>query len=1065
MPSDRTMVILALIALMHIKSLPGAYTLKSLSYFVKNRNLTEPSQGLLEPYRYNSRVWFDDMDLNVHLNNSSYNKMMDYARLDLCTRIFPGWQTRHKFDMLLAQTVLFFKAEIPPFSKYTVTTRVFAWDDKWIWMQSRFSIKRKTPRKEREAIKQANQASMTNAIGEPIKDEDVVVEEEEDEDDIDPIEAKANRHSAAAITHESFLSGSPEMPDKLCAIAYARMVAKHPKGKTIGPEALFAKMGHKEAYPGQWEEYRTFGLSLIEGMMKIGDPTLDARGPSAVSSRRLVNTFDNISRECRHISDLSDGIVLFEVAANIDPKWFKLIRSADMGDNWVHKYNNLKKLYKLITRYLEERLGQSLVNLDPPNLNAIAKDGDEFEVLKLCELVIAIAVQCERNNTYIQKIQSLPQESQHALMLSLEQTIGTLSGGPAEVEEVDMNQEIEQLKQERNELERGNQSLVAEFAVMNRKYDEILTENEELKQRIRDLEKASAHATQSGRSDFMMRTEIDHLRQDLQKSEERRQEQENVISTQLRAIADFSRAEVELMAKAEEAVRLKDKLDEYKHAIDKLQKTENVIEKYKKKLEEGVDLRRQIKVIEEQNQDLLERNKEIEEEYRKVLAFKTLMESYKEQKIALETKASTLAKEKNQFEYELRQQQEQFQQMEADRRRDAEQIQLLEDKVRDLEFTGGQSMALSNDLQDMETDDMENSFMGQQTSYTTDLKLKISRLERELQTLKEEKFESGGSKAAVLQHMLDDSNRLKSKYEQDYLDEHQANLVLQSELNRIRGGNGDETEMVFNLRTSLNSRERELSETKKALAEAQTNFQQTKKELVDAHSDIQMVSGDGSKALEEWKLNNSQELTRLQEEHQQLQERTISLEQENKHYLSQLNHVLTEKDGLSKIGLEHRDMMLQQERAQSGVALASHTREQLETKNQHLQQQVEQLTSQLSQYTVKLQRAKEFIVQQDSIIKESKTSSGSEGYSEAVGSLQTELATKEEEVESLKRQMREMQIQVRREQALMTSAWHDQLKKGLRENVLTQHQRLAPTSWLGVQRRVFSSQLGVRNYN
>lgn len=59
--------------------------------------------------------------------------------------------------------------------------------------------------------------------------------------------------------------------------------------------------------------------------------------------------------------------------------------------------------------------------------------------------------------------------------------------------------------------------------------------------------------------------------------------------------------------------------------------------------------------------------------------------------------------------------------------------------------------------------------------------------------------------------------------------------------------------------------------------------------------------------------------------------------------------------------------------------------------------------------------------------------------------------------------MRDMQIQVRREQALMTSAWHDQLKKGLRENVLTQHQRLAPTSWLGVQRRVFSSQLGVRN--
>jgi hypothetical protein len=35
----------------------------------------------------------------------------------------------------------------------------------------------------------------------------------------------------------------------------------------------------------------------------------------------------------------------------------------------------------------------------------------------------------------------------------------------------------------------------------------------------------------------------------------------------------------------------------YRHAADKLQKTENVMEKYKKKLQEGADLRQQVKVI------------------------------------------------------------------------------------------------------------------------------------------------------------------------------------------------------------------------------------------------------------------------------------------------------------------------------------------------------------------------------------------------------------------------------------------------------------------------------------
>ncbi|KAI1315164.1 hypothetical protein EDD11_001221 [Mortierella claussenii] len=773
-----------------------------------------------------------------------------------------------------------------------------------------------------------------------------------------------------------------------------------------------------------------------------------------------VNTFDNISRPCRHISDLSDGIILFEVAADIDPKWFKLIRSADMGDNWVHKYNNLKKLHKLITRYLEEKLGQSLAKLDPPNLNAIAKDGDSLEVLKLCELIIAVAVQCDRNQYYIQRIQTLPHSVQRTLMQSLELIIEALNSGStrdSDMEEINMDQELAQLHLERDELERGNQHLLSELQTMKHKYEEIQNEREDLKQRIRDLERASAQASQSGKSDFLMRTEIDHLRQDLQKSEERRQEQEIVINNQMKAIADLSRAEAELSAKAEEAVRLKDKLDEYKHAIDKLQKTENVIEKYKKKLEEGADLRRQMRVVEDQNQELLERNREIEEEYRKVLAFKSLMDSYKEQILTLETKNSALAKEKNRIEYEARQQNQQLQQLEADRLRDNEQMQLLEDKVRELEFSGGQGVPLSNDLQDMETDDMEDSMMGQRTSQTTELKLTISRLERELQTLKEEKQDEGGSKATVLQHLLDDANRIKAKYEQDYLEEHRAKIVLQGELDRIRAGKGNEGEMSFALRSSLNTCEKDLSDTRKTLAETETDLEQTKKELVIAQSDLHMVGGDKLAALGEWKLQNSRELTELQEKQSQLLEKVSLLEQENKNYLSQLNQVRLEKDGLSKLGLEQRDQTILQERAHLGEIKEAHTKEQLELKNQRLEEQLEERT-------VKLQRAKEFIVQQDTRIKDlTKTNQGTDGYNEAVTSLKSELTSKEEEVESLKRQMREMQIQARREQQLMTSAWHDQQKKGLRDNILTQHQRHAPTSWLGVQRSVFNSQLGVRH--
>ncbi|KAG0360150.1 hypothetical protein BG005_011381 [Podila minutissima] len=769
-----------------------------------------------------------------------------------------------------------------------------------------------------------------------------------------------------------------------------------------------------------------------------------------------VNTFEGISRQCQHISDLSDGIVLFEVAADIDPKWFKLIRSAEMGDNWVHKYNNLKKLHKLVTRYIEEKLGQSLSELDPPNLNAIAKVGDTIEVLKLCELVIAIAVQCERNQHYIHKIQSLPHTSQHALMLSLEQIMAALNSGlrsakESEIEVIPMEQQIAQLRMECDDLARSKQGLLADYTVMNKKYDDLFREKEEMRLRIRDLEKFTApHQTGKSRSDILMRTEMDHLRADLQKSEERRQDQELMINSQMKLISDLSRSEAELRERADEATFLKDELEEHKHAVERLQKTENVIEKYKKKLEEGADLRRQIKLVEDQNHDLLERNREIEEEYRKVLAFKSLMESYKEQILVLETKTSALVKDKVQQEHELRKQGLQLLQLEAGRVRDAEQIQVLEETVKELEFSsGGGGQPLSHDL---DTDMGGSPHPSNNTMSTTSLKLRISQLEREVETLKEERQETGRSRATVLQHLLDDANKSKCQFEKDYLQEHQAKMTAEGELDRIRSGKGDQSEVAFALRMMLNSCESELFQAKNVLTEKEVVFEQTKKELAVAQSNLSMVGDDKLAALADWKASNSKELTILQREHDEQQQQLTKLEKENKQCLTELNRVLTEKDGLSKLSMEQKDTMLQQERTKTGQMMASMSREQLEDVNRQLEEQLAQAMAQKEQYSVKLKRAKDFTMQQDAIIKDGQP-----------GSPQGELISRDEEIESLKREMRTVQEQGRREQRMIASAWHDHLKRGLREAILSQHQRLAPTSWLGVQRRVFVSQLGSRS--
>ena len=43
--------------------------------------------------------------------------------------------------------------------------------------------------------------------------------------------------------------------------------------------------------------------------------------------------------------------------------------------------------------------------------------------------------------------------------------------------------------------------------------------------------------------------------------------------------------------------KYKDQGDEYRHTVEKLQKTEAMLDKYKKRLEDGTSLQKQIKVL------------------------------------------------------------------------------------------------------------------------------------------------------------------------------------------------------------------------------------------------------------------------------------------------------------------------------------------------------------------------------------------------------------------------------------------------------------------------------------
>ena len=135
---------------------------------------------------------------------------------------------------------------------------------------------------------------------------------------------------------------------------------------------------------------------------------------------------------------------------------------------------------------------------------------------------------------------------------------------------------------------------------------------------------------------------------------------------------------------------------------------------------------------------------------------------------------------------------------------------MLEERIQELEITGRKRQSLNGkqkqgqpngkddtasgdekddddaaDLSGM-ANEMDDAVRG---TTTTQLKLEIRRLRRDLQAAQSNKADA--SKIEVLQHLLDDSQKMKARYEQDYLTEHREKLVALGQLEEIRAGKSD----------------------------------------------------------------------------------------------------------------------------------------------------------------------------------------------------------------------------------------------------------------------------------
>lgn len=92
--------------------------------------------------RLHMRVWPNDLDTNLHMNNGRYFTIMDLGRMDMLFRGGATWRIIRKrhWAPLLAATQMRFRLPLDLWQKFVLETKLLCWDEQWFYIEQRFII-------------------------------------------------------------------------------------------------------------------------------------------------------------------------------------------------------------------------------------------------------------------------------------------------------------------------------------------------------------------------------------------------------------------------------------------------------------------------------------------------------------------------------------------------------------------------------------------------------------------------------------------------------------------------------------------------------------------------------------------------------------------------------------------------------------------------------------------------------------------------------------------------------------------------------------------------------------
>ncbi|XP_041666557.1 protein Hook homolog 3 isoform X3 [Cheilinus undulatus] len=486
-----------------------------------------------------------------------------------------------------------------------------------------------------------------------------------------------------------------------------------------------------------------------------------------------IQTF-GVEAPCKTVEDLTSGIVMAQALQKIDivyfnDAWISRIKP-EVGDNWRLKVSNLKKILKGILDYYQEVLGQHINDFTLPDVNLIGEHSDAAELGRMLQLLLGCAVNCEQKQEYIQTIMMMEESVQHVVMTAIQELMSKETPVTGNDSYVDIDRQLKKTVEELNdalatkeEIAQRCRELDMQVAALQEEKSSLLAENQVLMERLNQSDSIEDINSPAGRRHLQLQTQLEQLQEETFRLEAAKDDYRIRCEELEKELLDVKSQNEELTSLADEAQSLKDEMDVLRHSSDKVSKLEGTVEHYKKKLEDMGLLRRQNKLMEEKNTALMQTNVGLEEELRKANAAKSQLETYKRQMVELQNRLSEESKKADKMEFEYKRVKEKVDALQKEKDRMRTERDSLKETIEELHCVQAQEGQLTSGLFPLTSNDGSDSLAAEIT--TPEIREHLIRLQHENKMLKLAQEGSDNEKIALLQSLLEDSNRRNNELE------------------------------------------------------------------------------------------------------------------------------------------------------------------------------------------------------------------------------------------------------------------------------------------------------------